>query len=168
MFCIWFRILCMHWLPDVRDPSISSYLMSVTHQHLHTLCLWPINIFIPYVCDPSTSSYLMSVTHQHLHTLCLWPINIFIPYVCDPSTSSYLMSVCLWPINIFIPYVCMSVTYQHRHTLCLDALFSGCPTSNTKTICIWMDLYGNWTVGLNSAVKNVPKCINITPSTLPP
>ena len=39
----------------------------------------------------------------------------------------------------------MSVTHQHHPSL--DVLFSGCPTSNTKTLCIWIDLYENSGVG---------------------
>ena len=45
-----------------------------------------------------------------------------------------MTSWCLWPIS-------------------LDFLFFGCPTTDSKTLCNWLDLYGNWGVGLDSVVN---------------
>ena len=68
---------------------------------------------------------------------------------CNNSCCSHVIIFCC------ISFAChdflMSVTHQHHHSL--DILYSDCPTGDTKTICIWMDLYGNWGVGLDSSVN---------------
>ena len=127
--------------------STSPFIQSMSHVFI-CLCT-PKSHVVKDKNDDTVSHRNVEMTSGRIHSL---------PHLREPSFLGPINIMQIHLVLYFIAYslqaghgFLMPVTYRRQG---LDISRSGCPTSDTKTLCIQTALYGNWGAGLNSAVNH--------------